>query len=87
VSPGDRPSLLIISFTLLALLGVTPTRAADGGIAWQAWSEAAFAQAKRESRFVLLDLGAAWCHWCHVMERDTYGNPDVADLITCRPPA
>jgi uncharacterized protein len=49
---------------------VTPARAA-GGIAWQGWSETAFAQAKRENRFVLLDLGAVWCHWCHVMERDT----------------
>ena len=62
-------SLLIISLTLLAVLGVTPARAADGGIAWQGWSETAFAQAKRENRFVLLDLGAAWCHWCHVFEK------------------
>ena len=74
-------SLLIISLTLLAVLGVTPARAADGGIAWQGWSETAFAQAKRENRFVRLDLGAVWCHWCHVMQRDTYGNPAVADLI------
>ena len=44
----------------------------------------AFAQATRENRFVLLDLGAVWCHWCHVMERDTYGNPAVADLIRAR---
>jgi hypothetical protein len=77
-------SLLIISLTLFTLLDVTPARAADGGIAWQGWSESAFAQAKRENRFVLLDLGAVWCHWCHVMERDTYGNPAVADLIKAR---
>lgn len=43
-------SLLIISLTLFALLGVTPARAADGGIAWQDWSETAFAQAQRENR-------------------------------------
>jgi uncharacterized protein YyaL (SSP411 family) len=77
-------SLLIISLTLFALFGVIPARAADGGIAWQDWSETAFAQAKRENRFVLLDLGATWCHWCHVMDRDTYGNPAVADLIRAR---
>jgi uncharacterized protein YyaL (SSP411 family) len=77
-------SLLIIGLALFTLLGVTPARAADGGIAWQGWSETAFAQAKRENRFVLLDLGAVWCHWCHVMERDTYGNPAVADLIKAR---
>jgi uncharacterized protein YyaL (SSP411 family) len=79
-----RASPLIIGMTLFALLGVTPARAADGGIAWQGWSESAFAQAKQENRFVLLDLGAVWCHWCHVMERDTYGNPAVADLIRAR---
>ena len=80
--PSSSP--LIISLTLVALLGVTPARAADSGIVWQDWSETAFAQAKRENRFVLLDLGAVWCHWCHVMERDTYGNPAVADLIKAR---
>src|SRR4029453_4966790 len=76
--------LLIISLTLFALLGVTPARAADRVIAWQDWSETAFAQAQRENRSVLLDLGAVWCHWCHVMERDTYDNPAVADLIRAR---
>jgi thiol:disulfide interchange protein len=30
------------------------------------------------------DLGAVWCHWCRVMERNTYGNPAVADLIRAR---
>ena len=42
------------------------------------------AQAKQEHRFVLLDLGAVWCGWCHVMERNTHGNPAVADLIEAR---
>lgn len=79
-----RVSLLTISLTVVALLGVTPAWAADGGIAWQGWSQTAFDQARRENRFVLLDLGAVWCHWCHVMERDTYGNPAVADLIKAR---
>ena len=72
------PSSLIISMTPFGLLGVTPARAAHGGIAWQGWSETAFAQAKREHRFVLLDPGAVWCRWCHVMERDIHGNPAVA---------
>jgi hypothetical protein len=43
-------SLLIMSLTLFALLGATPARAADDGITWQGWSEAAFAQAKRPPR-------------------------------------
>jgi hypothetical protein len=42
-----RPSPLIISLTLVAPLGVTPARAAGGGIAWRNWSETAFAQGRR----------------------------------------
>ena len=79
-----RPSPLIISMTLFALLGVPPARAAGGGVAWQGWSETVFAQAKRENRFVLLDLEAVWCHWCHVMDEVTYSDPKVAELIKAR---
>ena len=50
-------------------------------ITWQPWSDAAFATAKRENKLVLLDLGAVWCHWCHVMDRETYGDPAVARYI------
>jgi len=55
--------------------------AEDPGIAWQPWSDAVFGQAKREGRFVLLDLGTVWCHWCHVMEEVTYRDPAVIDLL------
>jgi uncharacterized protein len=55
--------------------------AEDPGIAWQPWSDAVFGQAKREGRFVLLDLGTVWCHWCHVMEEVTYRDPAVIDLV------
>ena len=51
------------------------------GIAWQPWSDAIFARAKAEKRFVLLDLGAGWCHWCHVMDEMTYADPKVIALI------
>ncbi len=53
-------------------------------IAWQDWSEAAFERARREGRFVLLDLGAVWCHWCHVMEETTYEDPKIIALIKAR---
>jgi uncharacterized protein len=48
---------------------------------WQPWGEAAFARAQREDKPVLLDIGAVWCHWCHVMDRESYEDPDVAKLI------
>jgi len=53
-------------------------------IAWQPWSDSIFAQAKREHKFVLLDLQAVWCHWCHVMDTTTYVDPHVISLIQSR---
>jgi uncharacterized protein len=51
-------------------------------IHWQRhWSAALFAQAAREQRFVLLDLHAVWCHWCHVMDAETYADRSVIALI------
>lgn len=65
---------LLLAATLAAAHPARP-------IAWQDWSEAAFARAAKERRFVLLDLGAGWCHWCHVMEETTYRDPQVVRLI------
>ena len=48
---------------------------------WQPWGEAAFARAKAEDKPVLLDIGAVWCHWCHVMDGESYEDPEVAALI------
>ncbi len=48
---------------------------------WHEWSEEAFAKAQREGKPVLLDIGAVWCHWCHVMDRESYENAETAALI------
>ncbi|HEY4750810.1 MAG TPA: DUF255 domain-containing protein [Steroidobacteraceae bacterium] len=67
-------------FALAARAGETPK-----SIAWQRqWTEALFAQAAREHRFVLLDLHAAWCHWCHVMDDETYTDASVVARIGAR---
>src|SRR5277367_2429941 len=50
-------------------------------IVWQPWSDGVFDQAKREHKFVLLDLEAIWCHWCHVMAETTYKDPQVVSLM------
>src|SRR5438094_2853685 len=50
-------------------------------IHWRQWGEEAFAEARRQNKPVLLDIGAVWCHWCHVMDRESYDNPDVAQII------
>jgi uncharacterized protein YyaL (SSP411 family) len=48
---------------------------------WQEWGAAAFEQAQREDKPVLLDIGAVWCHWCHVMDRESYEDPAIAKII------
>jgi uncharacterized protein YyaL (SSP411 family) len=50
-------------------------------VQWHAWGEAAFARAQAEDKPVLLDIGAVWCHWCHVMDRESYEDPEIAAVI------
>ena len=50
-------------------------------IAWNEWGAEAFAKAQRENKPVLLDIGAVWCHWCHVMDRESYESPATATII------
>jgi uncharacterized protein len=74
--------LRIAVIVVLAMAaGITAEPAAPPSIAWQSWSDGQFAGAKREHRFVLLDLEAVWCHWCHVMDDTTYSDPAVRKLI------
>src|ERR1035438_2379625 len=48
---------------------------------WQEWGEAAFAHAAQTDKPVLLDVGAVWCHWCHVMDRESYEDASLAQTI------
>jgi uncharacterized protein len=50
-------------------------------IQWHEWGEEAFASAQRENKPILLDIGAVWCHWCHVMDRESYDSPEIAEII------
>src|SRR2546427_2186705 len=50
-------------------------------IYWHEWGEEAFATAKRENKPILLDIGAVWCHWCHVMDRESYESEELAQII------
>src|ERR1700676_5390260 len=73
--------LLPLLLATVPLSAQTPAAAKSEKLAWQPWSDSVFAQAKREHRFVLLDLEAVWCHWCHVMDENTYSDPDVQKLM------
>jgi uncharacterized protein YyaL (SSP411 family) len=50
-------------------------------VKWHEWSPEAFALAAKEDKPVLLDIGAVWCHWCHVMDRESYEDPALAQVI------
>lgn len=52
-----------------------------GASEWLDWTPDLFERARAEKRFILLDLEAVWCHWCHEMRRQTYADPRVQDLI------
>ena len=72
----------IVFAGLLALaqpLGAASSTA--GGIEWLRDDRAAFERARAEDRYVLLYLEAVWCHWCHVMDHETYGNAAVRALV------
>src|ERR1700734_3220420 len=50
-------------------------------VEWMEWGEAAFAKAKKEKKPILLDIGAVCCHWCHVMDRESYESAETARII------
>ncbi len=50
-------------------------------VQWQEWGEAAFALAREQNKPILLDIGAVWCHWCHVMDRESYEDAEIAEII------
>jgi len=55
--------------------------AAHQPVHWQAWGEPAFAAARAGDKPILLDIGAVWCHWCHVMDGESYEDPAVAEIL------
>ena len=55
--------------------------AAHQPVHWLPWSDAAFARAREQHKPILLDIGAVWCHWCHVMDGESYEDPAVAELL------
>lgn len=55
--------------------------AADQPVKWQIFSDEAFKLARELNRPILLDIGASWCHWCHVMDSESYSDLEIASLI------
>ncbi|MDD1774310.1 MAG: thioredoxin domain-containing protein [Methanobacterium sp.] len=54
---------------------------ADNPVDWYPWGEEAFKKAKDENKPIFLSIGYSTCHWCHVMARESFQDPDIAQLI------
>ena len=53
----------------------------DNPVDWYPWGEEAFEKAKRENKLIFLSIGYSTCHWCHVMERESFENKEIADIL------
>ena len=54
---------------------------AHNPVDWYPWGDEAFARARAEDRPILLSIGYSSCHWCHVMERESFENAGIARLM------
>jgi uncharacterized protein YyaL (SSP411 family) len=54
---------------------------AHNPVDWYPWVEEAFAKAKKEGKLVFLSIGYSSCHWCHVMERESFENEEIAKIL------
>src|SRR5277367_3923059 len=55
--------------------------ASSSAIRWQPWNPQTLALARKLNRPIMIDIGAVWCHWCHVMDETTYSDPQVAAAL------
>jgi len=69
-----RNQLLKHPSPYLALHGTDP-------VAWQSWSNKVFARAKRENKLVFVSIGYFSCHWCHVMQKESYKDKNIAATL------
>ena len=54
---------------------------AHNPVEWYPWGAEAFERAKKENKLIFLSIGYSACHWCHVMERESFSNPEIAKLM------
>ena len=72
---------LIVLFLLLLFVQILPANSSEDITNWKPWSDAIFEEAKKENKFIILDLEAVWCHWCHVMHKETYADSSVIKIL------
>ncbi|MGH8034923.1 MAG: DUF255 domain-containing protein, partial [Lysobacterales bacterium] len=75
----NRKLPMLCAVLLFALGGARATAAPE--LDWQPWTVDVFQRAARENKLVYLYLEAVWCHWCHVMEAETFADEDVIEYL------
>ena len=78
--PRARPAVSHHT-TAASAVPAAPSGAPGAPLPWADLNAATLARAKAEHKFVVLDGSAAWCHWCHVMEAETYHDPAVRQIL------
>jgi uncharacterized protein YyaL (SSP411 family) len=75
VESNERPNRLIHEKSPYLL------QHAHNPVDWYPWGKEAFEKARREDKPIFLSIGYSTCHWCHVMEHESFEDPEVADLM------
>ena len=75
-SPAPAPANRLVHSTSPYLL-----QHARNPVDWYPWGEEALARARDEDRPILLSIGYSSCHWCHVMERESFENEEIAAVL------
>jgi uncharacterized protein YyaL (SSP411 family) len=85
VAPGDdQPDRKKHTNRLAREISPYLLQHAHNPVDWFPWGEEAFAKAKKEGKLVFLSIGYSSCHWCHVMERESFANDEVAKILNDR---
>lgn len=74
-----RVGVLLLSLLVAGAARAAPIENGDGF--WGEWNDATFARAANEKKFVVVSLQSWWCRWCHVMNRETWTNPEVRGAL------
>ncbi|MCB0333548.1 MAG: thioredoxin domain-containing protein, partial [Bdellovibrionales bacterium] len=53
----------------------------DNPVWWWPWGDEPFARAEKEDKLVFVSIGYSTCHWCHVMEHESFEDPEVAEFL------
>jgi uncharacterized protein YyaL (SSP411 family) len=79
--PGDTMPRMASANRLIHETSPYLLQHAHNPVDWYPWGEEAFARARGENKPILLSVGYSACHWCHVMERESFENPEIAALM------